>query len=523
MKTYICLLVVAHVALLTTIIRADANGGDTLEWTVPPEHSGSFREMLDNAAARYPKLPQRRKLRSHIAEILMRFCEENDPSSHGLVTALLERHKGKEEILLAALRKKYKEDMHVPPAKVLAGEPIDTAQSAPADKKATQHGTSALVIGSREFLGRNIALELRKSKKYRQVFLLDEIQREMLVEPWQIAESILSALMPNAPLLDAKVALIRCDRSQACLQEVLVSRHWDLVVDISAGDKPRPDAMLPAIQAATTIGHYVLVTTAAIYSLCQPADGRVHVLTEDQNDHDCPNDAKATPWRRAWQTLEQPLWETNHSLSFTVLRVPDVLGDLDPSRSLAPFMAKLATGDKLPGGLSGLAKGRHSFFSIAHDSDVTNAVLRLAAMTQGSTWQGRGIDAARSQAFNIAAAQKTSLFTILQRLGRMAQVEIEYDESSPSPFPRVIVPCPLDTSKSVEVLGVRPSNVDNWLLPLAQFTVTNFFDESRKPIAGLIDFDDEQVTHDDILCHICDNSCSITRQDWNFSYILEVY
>lgn len=51
-------------------------------------------------------------------------------------------------------------------------------------------------------------------------------------------------------------------------------------------------------------------------------------------------------------------------------------------------------------------------------------------MTRGGTWQGQGIEAVRRQAFNIAAAQKTSLDSILQRLGRMARVEITYISSS---------------------------------------------------------------------------------------------
>eukprot|EP01048_Picozoa_sp_COSAG05_P023796 COSAG05_NODE_5304_length_1211_cov_1.042266_1_plen_322_part_01 len=322
MKAAICLIVAAHVAVHCNVVSATpgangpTDGEGAQEWTVPSQHTADFRELLDNAAARYPKLPQRRKLRSHVADVLAQFCKEKYPSSHSLVTAMLERHKGKEETLLAALRQKYKEGAQPSrPPETPATEP--PGESGPAGKEAAQHGTSALVIGARGFLGRNTALELRKSKKYKHVFLLDNIHREMLVEPWQIAESVLLAVMPNAPLLDAKVTVVRCDRSLPCLTEVLASRHWDLVVDLSLGDVPRSDAMAPAVQAAATIGHYVLVTTAAVYGHCQPA-GRAQALPEDESQQNCPDDPKATPWREAWQALEQPLWATNHALSFTV-------------------------------------------------------------------------------------------------------------------------------------------------------------------------------------------------------------
>ena len=102
--------------------------------------------------------------------------------------------------------------------------------------------TAALVLGPQDYLTRGapIAQRLASSGLFDEVYLLDQISRERLVAPWELYKSsgargssgVLPAFAPNPKLAD-DVRIVRCDRRLACFEEVLRSRRWQLVVELS--------------------------------------------------------------------------------------------------------------------------------------------------------------------------------------------------------------------------------------------------------------------------------------------------
>ena len=100
---------------------------------------------------------------------------------------------------------------------------------------------------------------------------------------------------------------------------------------------------------AGNVGHYILVTSASAYGGCSPTgsaggQGPKSALMEgDMLGADCnstdSNISVAAQW---WRDLEQPLWDDagadQPSLSFTVVRTPDMLGEAEPLHTLVPLV-----------------------------------------------------------------------------------------------------------------------------------------------------------------------------------------
>ena len=360
--------------------------------------------------------------------------------------------------------------------------------------------TAALVLGPQDYLTRGapIAQRLASSGLFDEVYLLDQISRERLVAPWELYKSsgargssgVLPAFAPNPKLAD-DVRIVRCDRRLACFEEVLRSRRWQLVVDLAFVQAPSADqAAAPlSMELAPHIGHYVLVSSAAVYGRC-PGSGAQGALAEgDVLGLGCAEetavssgDATGTYWR----AVEAPLWADTAALAFTVLRVPDVLGETEGKGAngeaayvkpvLQPFLHALAkpqdsrmarsgaTRATLPGRtiLPGDAQGE---FSVAHDSDVADAVTSVAKLLHGP-------DAASvvGEAFNIASDAPTTLEALMLEMKNLAglKVSIKWTQRD-SPFPTVPISFPLDTAKAVATLGIAPSSMSTWLPPMTDW------------------------------------------------------
>ena len=360
--------------------------------------------------------------------------------------------------------------------------------------------TAALVLGPQDYLTRGapIAQRLASSGLFDEVYLLDQISRERLVAPWELYKSsgargssgVLPAFAPNPKLAD-DVRIVRCDRRLACFEEVLRSRRWQLVVDLAFVQAPSADqAAAPlSMELAPHIGHYVLVSSAAVYGRC-PGSGAQGALAEgDVLGLGCAEetavssgDATGTYWR----AVEAPLWADTAALAFTVLRVPDVLGETEGKGAngeaayvkpvLQPFLHALAkpqdsrmarsgaTRATLPGRtiLPGDAQGE---FSVAHDSDVADAVASVAKLLHGP-------DAASvvGEAFNIASDAPTTLEALMLEMKNLAglKVSIKWTQRD-SPFPTVPISFPLDTAKAVATLGIAPSSMSTWLPPMTDW------------------------------------------------------
>ena len=360
--------------------------------------------------------------------------------------------------------------------------------------------TAALVLGPQDYLTRGapIAQRLASSGLFDEVYLLDQISRERLVAPWELYKSsgargssgVLPVFAPNPGLADG-VRIVRCDRRLACFEEVLQSRRWQLVVDLAFVQAPSADqAAAPlSMELAPHIGHYVLVSSAAVYGRC-PGSGALGALAEgDVLGLGCAEetavssgDATGTYWR----AVEAPLWADTAALAFTVLRVPDVLGETEGKGAngeaayvkpvLQPFLHALAkpqdsrmarsgaTRATLPGRtiLPGDAQGE---FSVAHDSDVADAVASVAKLLHGP-------DAASvvGEAFNIASDAPTTLEALMLEMKNLAglKVSIKWTQRD-SPFPTVPISFPLDTAKAVATLGIAPSSMSTWLPPMTDW------------------------------------------------------
>ena len=243
------------------------------------------------------------------------------------------------------------------------------------------------------------------------------------------------------------------------------------------------------MELAPHIGHYVLVSSAAVYGRC-PGSGAQGALAEgDVLGLGCAEetavssgDATGTYWR----AVEAPLWADTAALAFTVLRVPDVLGETEGKGAngeaayvkpvLQPFLHALAkpqdsrmarsgaTRATLPGRtiLPGDAQGE---FSVAHDSDVADAVASVAKLLHGP-------DAASvvGEAFNIASDAPTTLEALMLEMKNLAglKVSIKWTQRD-SPFPTVPISFPLDTAKAVATLGIAPSSMSTWLPPMTDW------------------------------------------------------
>ena len=374
----------------------------------------------------------------------------------------------------------------------------------PAERRA------ALVLGPQDYLTRGvpIAQRLASSDLFDEVYLLDQISRERLVAPWELykasgargSSGVLPAFAPNPGLADG-VRIVRCDRRLACFEEVLQSRRWQLVVDLAFVQAPSADqAAEPlSMELAPHIGHYVLVSSAAVYGRC-PGSGALGALAEgDVLGLRCAEETAVSSGEATgayWRAVEAPLWADAAApapaLAFTVLRVPDVLGETEGKGAngeaaytkpvLQSFLHALAkpqdsrvarsgaTRATLPGRtiLPGDAQGE---FSVAHDSDVAAAVASVATLLHGP-------DAASvvGEAFNIASDAPTTLEALMLEMKNLAglKVSIKWTQRD-SPFPTVPISFPLDTAKAVATLGIAPSSMSTWLPPMTDWLASADF------------------------------------------------
>jgi nucleoside-diphosphate-sugar epimerase len=329
-------------------------------------------------------------------------------------------------------------------------------------------GKTALIIGSHDFLGKAAAHELVQAELFDSVFLLDHFTRERLVAPWEVylaGQGMMSAFAPTTELADDGVTVLRCDRSLPCLTEIMTSRSWDLVVDLTPEPSAAGDSSF-VTEYADYVSHYVLVSSAAVYGSCLSSGAGLRessgVQTDCENEHSEP-----------WRALEAPLWAGVASVEFTVLRIPDVLGEMEPSRSLAPWLQGLLqtkAGQPLafPGRRPG---GRSSQFSVAHVSDVAEAILAVAQLAHGA-------DTSRAasvfgQAFNVATASPTNLDDFVADLKNVfgLKTKLLWREDRDCPFPTIQIGSPLDTSKATKTFtGIwTPSRIDDWLPELVQW------------------------------------------------------
>eukprot|EP01052_Picozoa_sp_SAG31_P017129 SAG31_NODE_1159_length_9603_cov_8.927715_1_plen_518_part_00 len=365
------------------------------------------------------------------------------------------------------------------------------------DEKAKE-GKSALVIGFSRFIGRNTALELILQPQFSDVFVLDET-RERLLEPWEVQKDVLSGFEPTWELESNGVGLLRCDRSLPCLSEVLASRVWDLVVDFAAGGaRPYPGGgetlTAPFREHASRVRHYVLISSAAIYDLCE-ASGRsedVMLLKESDSSCDVQNESDVAP-ASIWRTIEAPLWHERHNLQFSILRVPDIWGEMEPNRALVPVIARLAHGGvaRFPG--NNKLGSRKAPFSVALEGDVIRAVTALH-MKRAANKKHKKKKHAKSvtrQVFNLAS-EPISLEDIVGLVATMLKAQIQWvDSENSNSLPIVPVRYPLDTSKVERVLGVKPTSIMSALPKLVQSAVHNFFNADKSLRTRDYDFDDD--------------------------------
>ena len=328
-------------------------------------------------------------------------------------------------------------------------------------------GKTALIIGSHEFLGKATAHELVQAELFSEVYLLDHFVRERLVAPWELynGHGVLPAYTPNVELHNDGVTVLRCDRALPCFGEILTSRSWDMIVDLAWLQPPAGESVVA--KYADYVSHYVLVSSAAVYGSCKSAGAG---LRESAGVEVACEDDKSEPWR----ALEAPLWDGAGSVEFTVVRVPDVLGEMEPGRTLIPWLQGLlqtAAGRSLefPGRRAG---GRSSPFSLAHVSDVAEAILAIAKLAHGAD-KSKTASSVIGQAFNVAMQATTTLDDFVADLKSAVglKTKLRWREDRDAPFPKTPIGSPIDTSKALSTFaGVwTPSAHSEWLPGVAQW------------------------------------------------------
>ena len=306
-------------------------------------------------------------------------------------------------------------------------------------------GKTALIIGSHEFLGKATAHELVQAELFSEVYLLDHFVRERLVAPWELynGHGVLPAYTPNVELHNDGVTVLRCDRALPCFGEILTSRSWDMIVDLAWLQPPAGESVVA--KYADYVSHYVLVSSAAVYGSCKSAGAG---LRESAGVEVACEDDKSEPLR----ALEAPLWDGAGSVEFTVVRVPDVLGEMEPGRTLIPWLQGLlqtAAGRSLdfPGRRAG---GRSSPFSLAHVSDVAEAILAIAKLAHGAD-KSKTASSVIGQAFNVAMQATTTLDDFVADLKSAVglKTKLRWREDRDAPFPKTPIGSPIDTSKAL--------------------------------------------------------------------------
>lgn len=275
---------------------------------------------------------------------------------------------------------------------------------------------------------------------------------------------MLPSYTPNAELHNDGVTVLRCDRALPCFDEILTSRSWDLVVDLTWREPPAGEQFV--VGYTDFISHYVLVSSATVYGGCSASDAG---LSEEAGvKAGCEND-KSAPWR----ALEAPLWAGVEGIEFTVVRVPDVLGEMEPGRVLIPWLQGLQQNKNgqvlhFPGRRPG---GRSSPFSLAHVSDVAEAVLAIAKLAHGADKSKAA--SVFGQAFNVATQAPTTLDDFVADLKNAfgLKTKLLWREDRDSPFPKTQIGSPIDISKATETFaGVwTPSAHSDWLPSLVQW------------------------------------------------------
>ena len=173
-----------------------------------------------------------------------------------------------------------------------------------------------------------------------------------------------------------RIERLHADRRTQAFAEALRGRTFDAVVDFAAFD--RVDAQGAVAALHDRVGHYVFISTGSVYmsleGVSHPCSrpmpetayaGKVMPVPEEQADY--PNWRYGTGKRAAEDTL-MAAWSARR-FPATCLRLPSVIGELDPDRRIENYLWRI-----LDGGPVLLPDGGENTASHAYCGSVVRAI-----------------------------------------------------------------------------------------------------------------------------------------------------
>lgn len=176
-----------------------------------------------------------------------------------------------------------------------------------------------------------------------------------------------------------RIERLHADRRTSAFADVLCGRDFDAVVDFAAFDAADAEGAVAALQ--DRVGHYVFISSGSVYMALegvshpcsQPMSeagyaGKVVPAPEGQEDY--PSWRYGTG-KRAVEDALMAAWTFGH-FPATCLRLPSVVGELDPDRRIENYVRRI-----LDGGPVLLPDGGHNTASHVYSSSVVRATADI--------------------------------------------------------------------------------------------------------------------------------------------------
>ncbi len=219
------------------------------------------------------------------------------------------------------------------------------------------------------------------------------------------------------PLPDGVTPLIADRREPAALAAALEGRRFDFTVDFTAFDALDIERLLLVPYAV--LGRYVMISTGQVYLVCEGAHPPFR--EEDSERPLVPEPPAGTPDHAEWsygtgkrraEGVVRVL-RASHGVRATILRLPIVQGEHDPSLRLWAYLERMLDGGPLVLPDGGSRPVRH-----LHADDVTRAVVRL--------FEGA---APRERVYNLSPPESVTLRALLERVAGLAGVTPRFVEA----------------------------------------------------------------------------------------------
>lgn len=295
---------------------------------------------------------------------------------------------------------------------------------------------SVLIIGGTRFLGYAIARRL-----------LDAGHRVTIFS------------RGRSPLFPDGAEAVRGDRNdREAFRRALHGRRHDAAIDMTAYTGADSESAVDALGGL--VGHFIHISTAAVYTVLEhvpvplreeDVNGRVRKPSRPSSGH---------AYGVGKRECEEVLWQAHEECGFpvTTLRLPIILGELDPTRRAAAYCHRILDGKPVI-----LPDGGANAMTFAYRDDVAAFV---AANLGNPLVIGEALNLAQDEIPTV----RRLVEDMAQLLGRDPDLvdiplrflrEVGFDfAAAPYASPRPLI---LDSTKARRLAGYRPRPMAEWL------------------------------------------------------------